>query len=118
MNNQQIKAKILEDIEAAQKQGFTLITGEWGDYDSRCSCPLGCVNLVNGTSPEATFDGGVRSILEVNDKWLQSFIDGYDGNGRAKSAEEPEAWQMGSEIKEQLHPMSYEEYIRTIELED
>jgi hypothetical protein len=111
MNREEIKAKILEDIAAAKAQGFTLVSENWGDRHMKCACPLGCVNLVLGSYPEFQEEGGVMLALGVDDTWINSFIDGYDGNGEAKGSRVPDAWQIGAEIREELKPIPYDQFV-------
>lgn len=115
MNNQERKQKILQDIARAEKDGFTVIADDWGNQDMRCSCPLGCVNLSNGTRPEDQFDGGVRSLLDVDDNWIQSFIDGFDGNGQADGSRVPEAWMMGQEIRQETKAIDYTDFVNEMD---
>ena len=115
MNNQQIKTKILEDVSFSKGAGYTLIYGDWGDQNMRCACPLGCVNLAFGTRPEDEEMGGVMSVLGVDDKWVGSFIDGYDNNGEAKGALVPDAWKMGAEIRKEFHPIEMGDFINQMD---
>lgn len=111
MNNKQIKEKILADIAEAQKEGYTLIMEDWGSYVSKCACPLGCVNVVAGNRPDSEEDGGVSRILDVDQTWINSFIDGYDDNGSAKGATNPIAWKMGAEIRSETNPITYGQFV-------
>jgi hypothetical protein len=110
MNNQEIKNKILEDIAAAQEQGYTLIMEDWGSSKMKCACALGCVNIGRGNRPDYDMrDVGVA--LGVKDPWINSFTDGFDDNGVAAGAQFPEAWQMGEQIRQEKKPIPFHEFV-------
>ncbi len=111
MNNQQRKEKILADIAAAREQGYTLIQDDWGSNTQQCACPLGCVNVMNGGQPDDQEEGGSVATLGVDQKWVYSFIDGFDDNGNAEGASVPEAWQLGADIRKETKPISYSDFI-------
>lgn len=111
MNNQQRKEKILADITAAQQRGYTLIQDDWGSEPQKCACALGCINVINGTFPDDEEDGGAASVLEVDQKWLSSFADGFDDNGNADGASVPEAWQLGADIRKETKPIAYGDFV-------
>lgn len=111
MNNNQRKEKILADIATAREQGYTLIQDDWGLKIQSCACALGCVNVANGTRPDDQEYGGVAEVLGVDQKWLYSFMDGFDDNGNADGASTPEAWQLGADIRKETNPISYAEFV-------
>lgn len=110
MNNKSIKEKIIASIIKAQKEGFTLVTEYWGSSDKKCACAIGCVYVAEG---DAISDDAkdAAQLLGVSDRWIISFIDGFDSNGAASSSHEPEAWMMGQEIKQTNCPITYGEFM-------
>jgi hypothetical protein len=110
MNNKAVKEKILASIVIAEGKGFTLITDDWGSDTMKCACAIGCVyvavdvNISNNENMAA-------EILGVSDKWITSFTDGFDGNGVPTGAHEPEAWNIGREIRLSTNPLTYDEFV-------
>lgn len=109
MNNQQIKKKILSDIETAKKKGYTIVSGSWGNDAQKCACALSCIYVADGVEiipdPDEAAD-----ILEVDRYWTRSFIDGFDGLGAAEGATVPSAWGLGREIRAATNPIDYEKW--------
>jgi len=109
-----IKKKILNSIKYAREElGFTLVSEDWGNLEHKCACALGCV-LVQDDPKNADRLGSstlaaasVALILDVSDKWVDSFMEGFDGNGNADQTVEPEAWEMGSAIAKETKPIVY-----------
>lgn len=115
MNNQQRKEKILADIAAAREQGYTLIQDGWGSEEEKCACALGCINVAGGINPDEEEDGGAAIVLGVDQKWIYSFIDGFDDNGNAEGASIPEAWKLGADIRKETNPISYGEFVNQMD---
>jgi len=108
MNNQQLKAKILADIAAAKEKGYVVVIHDWGSNLHKCACALGCVAVSRGLSPE---EGDMAEILEVSQEWVSSFIDGFDNNGYAAGALDPEAWKIGEEVRQETQPIPYDDFM-------
>lgn len=108
--NKQIKKKILDSISKAESKGYTLITDDWGSGKEKCACPISCVLVANDQPISIQLDDAAR-ILGVSQNWIQSFADGFDGNGNAKMAHEPDAWSLGEEIRKETKPIPYSTFI-------
>lgn len=107
-----IKKKILDAVVHVRKNmGFTLISEDWGDASHKCACPMSCIIL------KSDADGMVASpaenatkaaqLLGVPEKWVDCFIEGFDGNGTADGSAVPEAWTIGNEVAKETKPIAY-----------
>src|ERR1700679_3678427 len=96
-----IRETILNSIKYVRETiGYTLISEEWGSSNSKCACAIGCVLIQNDPKQINFTDLAARAskILNVSEIWVDSFIDGFDGIGKAECASVPEAWNMGYSI--------------------
>lgn len=116
------KQKIMDSIEWVKKNtDFTLVSEDWGNSGSRCTCAMGCVLLKDNPQDvviiEEERENSVKAaeVLGVTEKWVNCFIEGFDGNGYAAGSELPEAWKMGAEVAEETKPMLYSAYIESLE---
>lgn len=112
-----IKEKIMKSITFAQKElGFTLCKEDWGMAHLKCTCAMGCVLLQQKPKEQTCiedFQGNpakVAEILGVSEMWVDEFIEGFDGNGSAKEAKIPQAWELGAEIAKETNPTFFSEY--------
>lgn len=111
MSNKDIKKKILDAIAKVRADGYTLVCEDWGDPFHECACPMSAVILTNDpdkfmTSP-AENAATVAQILGVSEKWVDAFIEGFDGVGDADQSPLPEAWKVGAEISKETKPIAY-----------
>lgn len=106
-NLSQIKNKIVDGIKyATEKVGFKLIQGEWGSKNAQCACALGCALIANdhGISDDSDQNAfEAAQVLEVSQDWVYNFISGFD-NENDSDITEPEAFNLGKEIREQFKP--------------
>lgn len=110
-----IKKKILDSIKQMRAQGYTLISEDWGNTKEKCACAMSCVILSNnpkdgwllGSSDSAQT---AADVLEVNWDWIDSFLDGYDGNGDSKGARVKEAWEIGAEVAKEAKPITLTDF--------
>jgi hypothetical protein len=108
-----IKKKLLDSIQRAQADhSVTLVWNDWGSFDDKMLCPIGCLLLEdNPENMDFACDGeGVElaaAILEVDSSWIISFIEGYDHIGLAKMANNVNAWTLGYELHDELKPAVY-----------
>jgi hypothetical protein len=110
-----LKQKILDSIKHAREElKYTLVSDEWGHPEHKCACALGCViaqdnpdNLCLTTSDNFNM---VQELLEVDESWIDSFIEGFDGNGGSKDSKVPAAWDMGREIAVETKPIEYHKW--------
>lgn len=108
-----LKKKILDSIKYAREElGFTLVSEDWGHMEHKCACALGCVLVQNDPKDAArlgssTSAAAAANILEVSEKWIDSFIEGFDGNGTSDQSAEPDAWEMGFAIAKETKPIVY-----------
>jgi len=108
-----VKQKILDSIKYAREElGFTLISEDWGDVSAKCACALGCVLLQDDPkdgvqSKPKDNCSKAATLLGVNSKWIDCFIDGFDANGSALTAPNAEAWELGLEIAKETKPISF-----------
>lgn len=109
-----LKQKILDSIKFAQEElKYTLVSDEWGAKEYKCACALGCVlaqnnpdNLaLNGTDKLRITKA--EELLSVSEEWIDSFIEGFDGNGVSDTAKVPGAWEMGFAIAKETKPIAY-----------
>lgn len=112
-----IKQKILDSISYARNElKYTLISDDWGSVERKCACALGCVLVKD--SPEDDSHLGSTSLacastallLGVDEKWIDSFIEGFDGNGTSKDSAVAAAWDMGREIALETKPIEYHKW--------
>jgi hypothetical protein len=109
MNNKKIKEKIISSIGKAEDKGFTLITDDWGSVSAKCACAIGCVLVVEGKPINSTITVAAQ-ILGVSDEWITSFTDGFDGNGKAEGAYDPEAWTLGETVRKETNPIPFDRF--------
>jgi hypothetical protein len=115
------KKMILDGIEAAKKLHFTVVDEDWGETDLHCACAIGCLLVANNVDDLSNANECFKKateILNVSDDWVQSFIDGFDDNGVAKIATDPEAWTIGHEIRKEVQPIAMSHYILKLEQEE
>jgi hypothetical protein len=117
----EIKQKILDSIKWAQENlGFTLISEDWGDTTKMCTCAMGCVLLKNNPQDMVIIESKGENVAEaaeilgVNEKWVSSFIDGFDGNGTANSSENPGAFALGEQVAKETNPISHGEFLDSL----
>jgi hypothetical protein len=106
-----IKKKILGAIAQVQAKGYTLVCEDWGDPFHECACPMAAVILTDDpdkfmASPNENVATAAK-ILGVTEKWIDCFIEGFDGNGVADQSAVPEAWKIGSEVAKETKPIAY-----------
>ena len=107
------KLKIMNSIDLAKRAGYTLIKEDWGDLSAMCVCVMGCVIWAEGMNFTDHIPDNViaaSKILNVSTEWIDSFIDGFDGNGTALNAQNSAAWIMGEEVCFQTEPISSSEF--------
>lgn len=109
-----LKKKILDSIKYAREEmGFTLVSEDWGNFEHKCTCALGCVLVKDDPKDTDRLDSSTlaavsaANILEVSEKWVESFLDGFDNNGTAEQSAEPDAWNMGLAIAKETKPIVY-----------
>lgn len=111
MSNKDIKKKILDAVAHVRTKGFTLVCEDWGDPTHNCACPMAAVIVM--TSPDKFMNSPsenvttVSGILGVSEKWIDAFIEGFDGNGIADQSPVPEAWKIGAEVSKETKPIAY-----------
>ncbi len=115
MNLEQIKSKIVDGIQIAQRNlGLTLVSEDWGDVSSnKCSCALGCTLLANGT-PLADAGSNITAaskLLGVDETWTTSFISGFD-NSPPDDNYDRLAYDMGEALRIELKPIRFDFYFR------
>ena len=109
-----IKKKILDSIKYAKEHGYTLVSEEWGSTEHKCACALGCVLMAD--SPENLDDTDAKravkaaELLGVTERWIDTFTEGFDGNGNSVDAAEHEAWDMGNAIAKEMKPIEYHKW--------
>jgi len=112
-----LKDKIVSYIKRAQEDfGITLVTEGWGSKITKCACPLGCALLANDidiTDDPEQNGAEAADLLGVSEKWIESFIYGFDeGLGHV---ENEEAYQLGLVIRMELNPTSHTDYINNLD---
>jgi hypothetical protein len=117
-----IKQKIIDSIKWAQDNlNFTLVSDDWGTVNNKCTCAMGCVLLKNDPKDlviiEYLRDTGRKAaeILGVSEVWVESFTDGFDGNGRSDTASEPKAFLLGAEIAAETFPIPYVDFLESLD---
>lgn len=119
--------EIEDSIVHAKKEGYILISENWGDEKHKCACALSCVlvkNKVKLNEDEARTN--VYSLLNVNEAWVEAFISGFDDTpwdlkmtlGRVAlekmSKEElknlKDAYDAGRFLNEKFKPMPHHEF--------
>jgi hypothetical protein len=117
-----VKQTILDAIKYTSRElGWTLISGNWGDVDQKCTDALGCLLIKDNPEDidiiEEHLENAEKAaeLLEVSEEWIESFLEGYDDVGFASAAKVPEAWTIGEEIRLETSPFPYEEYIALID---
>lgn len=101
-----ITEKIHEAIKYATKDhGYGLVESTWGSHAEKCLCPLGCALLAGGMTIVEDWrknrDNASR-LLGVDDKWIEHFISGFDGNDPRHHQINPtyiDAFALGSEFR-------------------
>jgi len=114
-NKKNIKQSILDSIEfARQELKYVLVSDEWGSDSRKCACALGCV--IAKDNPDNLFSDGdfcyqkIQTILGVDEDWVGSFTEGFDGNGYSEGSKVPEAWDLGREIAKETKPIEYHKW--------
>jgi hypothetical protein len=109
-----LKKKILDSIKYAREElDFALISEEWGNAEHKCTCAMGCVLLKDNPKDTVRIEAdkercaAAAEILGVDEKWVDCFIEGFDGNGTAEQSANPEAWEMGWAIAKETNPIVY-----------
>lgn len=117
MNLEQIKSKIVDGIQTAQKNlGLTLVSEDWGDGPgSKCSCALGCTLVANGLplSDAGSNITAVSELLGVDEKWTTSFISGFDNSPPDEGWDKP-AYNLGTALRTELKPIRFDLYFREL----
>lgn len=104
-----LKKIIMDSIKYASKEGYRIVFGDWGNIENKCACALSCVILKESnmiTSPDLMVDL-VSKSLNVSEKWINSFVEGFDNIGSASGSNFPEAWILGNEINKEINPSLY-----------
>jgi hypothetical protein len=109
-----LKKMILDSIAYSRKElGFTLISEDWGAAERKCTCAIGCVLLKDKPEDTVRIEANkeryvaAAEILGVNEVWIDTFIEGFDGNGTADQSANAEAWELGFEIAKETKPIAY-----------
>lgn len=109
-----LKKKILDSISFARKElGFTLISEDWGASERKCTCAIGCVLLKDKPEDTVRIEANkeryvaAAEILEVDEEWIDAFIEGFDANGTSESSTNPEAWELGFTVAQEAKPIAY-----------
>jgi hypothetical protein len=110
MNNQDIKQRILTSIEKAREEGYTLIQGDWGDERMKCACAIGCVYVAANQHIDSNYEDAA-DLLGVDEGWISSFTNGFDMIGEAAAARDPQAWNLGDELRILTKPIDYEAFV-------
>lgn len=110
-----LKQKILDSIKFVRETlGYTLVSDEWGFHQNKCACGLGCViakdNPDNLGTSDAKMVEKIQELLGVDEPWVDSFIEGFDGNGSSDQAKVPAAWDMGRDIAKETKPIEYHKW--------
>ncbi len=110
-----IKQKILDSIKFVRGElKYTLISDEWGLPANKCACALGCVLVKDNPDNLGLSDvkNAVKAqeLLGVDEPWIDSFIEGFDGNGTSDQTKVPGAWEMGREIAKETKPIEYHKW--------
>lgn len=121
-----IKQVILDSIKWTRETlGWTLISEDWGTANNKCTCAMGCVLLKHNPEDTVIIEEErenatvAAELLEVSELWVDSFIDGFDGNGTAAMCKVPEAWDLGWEIAKETKPLAHGKFLEMKnELED
>ena len=111
MSNKDAKKKILDAVAQVRAKGYTLVCEDWGDPLHECACPMAAIIHVTEpdkfmVSPSENVTTAAK-ILGVTEKWVDCFIEGFDGNGTADGSALPEAWKIGSEVAKETKPIAY-----------
>ena len=112
-----VKQTILDSIQYVREElGFTLISEDWGSLEHKCACALGCVLVKDDPKDEARLGSAslacakAANLLGVDENWVDSFIEGFDGNGSSKEAGVSAAWDMGREVALETKPIEYHKW--------
>lgn len=116
-NKKNIKQTILDSIKYVKDElGFTLISEDWGSVERKCACALGCVLVKDSPKDKNRLDSSAGCaasaalLLNVEEKWVDAFIEGFDGNGTSKESSVPDAWELGFEIAKETTPIAYHKW--------
>ena len=106
-----VKKKILDSIKYVKEElGYTLVSEDWGSAKHKCACALGCVLIQKNKENELSTSESAKAaaeLLEVDEAWVDAFINGFDINGTATESPFPEAWEMGYQVAKETRPIPY-----------
>ena len=112
------KQQIIDSIDYVTSQlGWHLVSEDWVNVKHKCACAIGCVlvknhsqdiDIVNMDNPSVE----AAKLLGVTTAWINSFTDGFDGNGSAAMALIPEAWLMGFDISRETKPITWGQFFK------
>jgi hypothetical protein len=109
-----LKKKILDSIAYAREElDFTLISEDWGQAERKCTCAIGCVLLKDKPEDVVRIEANkeryvaAAEILGVDEVLIDTFIEGFDGNGTSEQSANAEAWELGFEIAKEAKPIAY-----------
>jgi hypothetical protein len=115
--------KILDSIKyVKEKLGWTIVAEDWGTHKHKCADAMGAVLLKNNPKLAETYDDdlsnvnyiAVAKILNTSERWVDSFIEGFDGKSFNKEAMlvKP-AWELGEKIRKAVKPIDYWEFLHS-----
>jgi hypothetical protein len=117
----QIRYEIIKSIiHVKDELSFTLVTEDWGNSKSKCSCALGCVILTKDRiiSPDAAKNMSVAAeLLGVSLDWVCNFMCGFDKQ-RPDSDSNLEAYELGIELNNYFQPIKHDDYVESLSPED
>ena len=121
----EIKQLILDSIKwTVNTLGWTLISDDWGNANDKCTCAMGCVLLKDNPQDVVIIEeerenaSKVAELLGVSELWVDSFINGFDGNRTFESSKLPEAWAMGAELAKETKPITHFNFLEAKMEED
>ena len=117
----EIKQQILNSIQWVRENlNYTLVAEDWGNADKKCACAMGCLLLKSNPDDVARLGIGkpnyieAANLLEVEERWVDSFTEGFDSTGLPQESKVPEAWKLGNEIALETKPINYHEFANQI----
>lgn len=119
-NQNDLKIKILDSIRWVRENlNYTLVSEDWGNKEKQCACAMGCVLIQDDPEDLLQLKVGSKAhqaakIIGVEEKWIDSFTEGFDDTGRAFESKVPEAWEIGMSIAQETKPIRYSDFANEV----